>query len=307
MTAIFNETLSTNQVIPLAHKRGVELWLKREDLIHPTVSGNKYRKLKYNLHYAQSKGLDTLVTFGGAFSNHITAVAAAGALYKFKTVGIIRGEELAEQVERNPSLSFAKNCGMHLEFVSRELYRQKSSESYLNDLKERCPKAYILPEGGTNDLAVKGCENILNDTDSAFDVICCAVGTGGTISGLINSSESHQKVLGFPALKGDFLSAEIRKFAQQTNWELVTDYHFGGYAKINAALIAFMNRCYKDYGLKLDPIYTGKMMYGIMDLIDTDYFKPNSKILAVHTGGLQGVKGMNLKLQAAGWPLINFE
>lgn len=286
---------------------GVELWLKREDLIHPVVSGNKFRKLKYNLQQAKSVGCDMLITFGGAFSNHIAAVAAAGELYNFKTVGIIRGEELELKIQDNPTLQFAKDKGMSLKFVSRATYRQKAEATYLESLKRTYPVAFIIPEGGTNDLAVKGCEEILTKEDAVFDVVCCSVGTGGTISGLINSASSHQKIIGFSALKGDFLSSEISKFATRTNWELNSNYHFGGYAKINEELIAFLNNSYLDFGIKFDPIYTGKMIFGIMDLIKSNYFNPNTKILAIHTGGLQGIKGMNLKLKSAKLPLINFE
>lgn len=306
MTLNFSEYHSKNQLI-YSSRQGVELWLKREDLIHPTVSGNKFRKLKYNLEAAKSNACKTLVTFGGAFSNHIAAVAAAGELYHFKTVGIIRGEELETNIQCNPTLQFAKNKGMAFQFVSRSAYRQKAEAAFITNLKNQYPNCYMLPEGGTNELAIKGCEEILSEQDSTFDVICCAVGTGGTIAGLINSAQSHQKILGFPALKGNFLTDEIRKFAKRNNWQLVNDYHFGGYAKINRDLIAFINNSYQNYGLKLDPIYTGKMIYGIMDLIDRGYFNPNTKILAIHTGGLQGISGMNIKLQASGLPLIKFE
>ena len=306
MTINFSQKPIENHLI-YTSRQGVELWIKREDVIHPTVSGNKFRKLKYNLEAAKANGCETLVTFGGAFSNHIAAVAAAGELFHFKTVGIIRGEELETNIQCNPTLQFAKNKGMAFQFVSRNAYRQKTEAAFITNLKNQYPNCYILPEGGTNDLAIKGCKEILTEQDSIFDVICCAVGTGGTIAGLINSASSHQKILGFPALNGNFLTDEIRKFAKQSNWQLVSDYHFGGYAKINRDLIAFINNSYQNYGLKLDPIYTGKMMFGIMDLIDREYFKPNTKILAIHTGGLQGVKGMNLKLQSLGWPLIEFE
>jgi 1-aminocyclopropane-1-carboxylate deaminase len=163
----------------------------------------------------------------------------------------------------------------------------------------------MLPEGGTNALAVKGCEEILKKEDSIYDFICCAVGTGGTISGIINSAQNQQKVLGFPALKGDFIRNDIRKFAQQKNWDIITDYHFGGYGKINADLISFINRFKAKYSIPLDPIYTGKMMYGILDLMAKDFFPKESKILAIHTGGLQGIEGMNIRLKQKNLPLID--
>jgi 1-aminocyclopropane-1-carboxylate deaminase len=278
--------------------------LKPEYLIHPKISGNKYRKLKYNLEHARVLNQNTLLTFGGAYSNHIAAVASAGQELKFKTIGIIRGEELISKIQSNPTLKFAQDCGMVLKFVSREMYRDKVSETFLNLLSHEFGEFYMIPEGGTNTLAVKGCEEILTEEDSDFDYICCSVGTGGTISGLINSSFPHQKILGFPALKGGFLSEEITKFATKNNWELIEDYHFGGYAKINQELISFINEFRGRHNLPLDPIYTGKMLFGICDLIQKGYFPKNSKILAIHTGGLQAIEGMNLMLKQKKWPLI---
>lgn len=300
---IFKLEDSINQQISLANK-AVELYLKREDKIHPFVSGNKYRKLKYNLLEAKKNGFDTLLTFGGAFSNHIAAVASAGNALGFKTIGIVRGEELENKVSENSTLNFAKHNGMQFKFVSRELYRNKTSESFLNDLKEIYGDFYLIPEGGTNKLAVKGCEEILTVEDKTFDYICCAVGTGGTISGLINCSKPSQQVLGFPALKGDFLKEDISKFATQTNWELITDYHFGGYAKINKELVAFINQFKIENEVSLDPVYTGKMLFGIIDLINKNYFPKGSKILAIHTGGLQGIEGMNAVLKKKNLSII---
>jgi len=300
---IFKLADSINQQIILPNN-AVELYIKREDKIHPFVSGNKYRKLKYNLLEAKNNGFDTLLTFGGAFSNHIAAVASAGNAFGFKTIGIVRGEELGNKISENTTLSFAKENGMQFKFVSRELYRNKTSESFLNDLKEEFGDFYLIPEGGTNKLAVKGCEEILNTEDNTFDYICCAVGTGGTISGLINCLKPSQQVLGFPALKGDFLKEDISKFATQTNWKLITDYHFGGYAKINEELVTFINQFKIDNQVSLDPVYTGKMLFGIIDLINKNYFPKGSKILAIHTGGLQGIEGMNAVLKKKKLPII---
>ncbi|WP_111685356.1 1-aminocyclopropane-1-carboxylate deaminase/D-cysteine desulfhydrase [Winogradskyella tangerina] len=281
-----------------------QLFVKPEYLIHPFISGNKYRKLKYNLQEAQQEGKRVLLTFGGAYSNHIAATAYAGKEYGFKTVGVIRGEELISKVDDNPTLNFARSCGMQFKFISREAYRAKGSEDFLQDLNSEFGDFYLIPEGGTNSLAVMGCAEILQTSDAQFDFICCCVGTGGTISGLINTSEAHQKVLGFPALKGDFLQQDIRKFATRENWELIGDYHFGGYGKIKPELIAFINRFKRTYDIPLDPVYTGKMMYGIFDMMESGFFPKDSKILAIHTGGLQGIEGMNLKLKQKGWPQI---
>ena len=245
------------------------------------------------------------MTFGGAFSNHISATAYTGMESGFKTIGVIRGDELESKIESNPTLRFAQSCGMRFLFVTREDYRSKSSVEFIEKLRVKFGDFYLIPEGGTNSLAIKGCEEILTKEDNQFDYICCCVGTGGTISGLINSAKDNQKVLGFPALKGDFLKEDIRKFAKNENWDLVTDYHFGGYGKIKPELITFINKFRKDYSIPLDPIYTGKMMFGIMDLIGKGFFPKNSKILAIHTGGLQGITGMNLKLKRKNLPLID--
>ena len=271
--------------------------IKPEYLIHPRVSGNKFRKLKYNLEKAQLQNHKGLLTFGGGFSNHIAATASAGQELNIPTVGVIRGEELVTQIESNPTLSYAKSCGMHLEFVSRSTYKKKTDPAYLQQLLETFKDYYILPEGGTNALAIKGCEEILTSKDQSFDIICCAVGTGGTIAGVINGSLLTQKIIGFPALKGEFLKEDICKFATQSNWELWGDYHFGGYAKVNSKLIKFMNEFKLTYNIPLDPVYTAKMMYGIFEGIRSGEIPQTAKVLAIHTGGLQGIEGMNLRLK----------
>ncbi len=283
----------------------VQLFIRREDLIHPFVSGNKFRKLKYNLLQARKESQTTLLTFGGAYSNHIAAVAFAGKENGFKTIGIIRGEELVSNIESNPTLQFAKECGMELDFISREDYHFKTD--HLDEIISKFGECYIIPEGGTNDLAVRGCEEILTESDVNYNYICCSVGTGGTISGISNSAYASQKIIGFSALKGDFLQKDIRKFAKGTNWELNCDYHFGGYAKVTDELVQFMNTFYNKYNILLDPIYTGKMVFGVIDLIRQDYFPKHSKILLIHTGGLQGIAGMNLKLKRKNVPLLDYD
>lgn len=287
----------------------IELFMKREDQIHPFISGNKYRKLKYNILQADKLGKKTLLTFGGAFSNHISAVAYAGYQFGFDTIGIIRGDELGvdpeETLSKNPTLRTASEHGMRFKFVSRSDYREKNSISFIKALKEEFGDFYLVPEGGTNKLAVKGCEEILKPDDETFDVICCAIGTGGTISGLINSSGEQQTVLGFPALKGDFLDKEIKRYTiENKNWSLVNKYHFGGFGKISEELVDFMNYFHAETGIPLDPIYTGKMMYGIVDMIKNGYFREGTRILAIHTGGLQGIEGMNMRLKKKKLPVI---
>ncbi|MCL6267810.1 1-aminocyclopropane-1-carboxylate deaminase/D-cysteine desulfhydrase [Flagellimonas myxillae] len=291
--------------LPLLKESGITLYVKREDTIHPHISGNKYRKLKYNLVEAKRQGHDTLLTFGGAFSNHIAATAYAAKEAGLKTIGVIRGEELTEKWQENPTLKQASEHGMQFHFVPRDAYREKTSPDFVKNLEDKLGKFYLVQEGGTNALAIKGCEEILTEEDGNIDFICCAVGTGGTLSGIINSANAHQTVLGFPALKGGFLRGEISKFTQNNNWDIISDYHFGGYAKINSELVDFINNFKKKTGIPLDPVYTGKMLFGIFDLINKGFFKSGTQILAIHTGGLQGIKGMNEVLKRKNLPLLD--
>lgn len=298
---------SQNQKVEIQFPNQIELYVKREDLLHPFISGNKYRKLKYNLQEAKRSGCHTLLTFGGAFSNHIVAVAAAGRANGFRTIGVIRGEELVSQVEENASLRFVRKHQMQLHFVDRTTFRNKADETFLKKLNELFGDFYLIPEGGTNDFAIKGCEEILTEEDKiAFDYVCCAMGTAGTISGIINSSNENQENIGFSSLKGDFLSDVIRNFVKKENWNINCDYHFGGYGKVTEELISFMNQFYMQTKIPLDPVYTAKMMFGICDLIPKGYFKPGSKILAIHTGGLQGIQGMNEFLRKKNKEIIQY-
>ncbi len=285
------------------------LWIKREDLLHAHISGNKYRKLRYNLERAKEENFKTLLTFGGAFSNHIAATAAAGKEFGFTTIGVIRGDELATNLQQtlrtNPTLAFAHKSGMQLKFIDRNSYRLKHTEAFIKGLQDEFGSFYLIPEGGTNELAVKGCEEIVTDEDSKFDYICAAIGTGGTISGIINSVKSHQKVLGFPALKENFLHKEINKYVcNKENWQLQRSYNFGGFAKINKELVDFINDFKEQTNVQLDPIYTGKMLFGLVDLIKKGFFKEEEKILAIHTGGIQGIDGMNQRLKNKNLPTI---
>ena len=298
-----SENQSVN--LPILQEKQVFLSVKREDLIHPLISGNKYRKLKYNLIVAKQQGFDTLLTFGGAFSNHIAATAYAGRLHGLKTIGIIRGEELSEKWAENHTLKLAHEHGMQFKFISRDAYRDKYSEASKKEWQSEFGSYYLLPEGGSNNLAVQGCQEILTSDDDSFDVICSSVGTGGTIAGIINSAHQNQIVLGFSALKGDFLKEDIRNFTTKENWHLQTDYHFGGYAKVSEAFIHFINEFKLKTQIPLDPIYTGKLLYGILDLVKKDHFKPKTKILAIHTGGLQSISGMNAILKKKKLPQIS--
>jgi len=284
-------------------EKNIQLYVLREDLIHPTISGNKWRKLFYNLQEAKNAGKNQLLTFGGAYSNHIAATAAAGNQFGFKTVGIIRGEE---HLPLNLTLQLAIDNGMQLRYMSRELYRdEKYNASFLQEMKAEFGDFYLVPEGGSNAFAVKGCTEIIKNIDIDYDIICCACGTGGTIAGIIASVDETKQVFGFPALKGgNFLKNDIQQlladYQQQfvveinnKNWQLITDYHFGGYAKTSSELIDFVNNFYQNQTIPLDLIYTGKMLFGILHLAKTTAFFNGKKIVAIHTGGLQGNKGFD--------------
>ena len=255
------------------------------------------RKMKYNLIEARKKGYDTLLTFGGAYSNHIYAVAAVGEIFNFKTIGVIRGEPYEKL---NPTLAFAKSKGMHLHYLSRMAYQQKYSTENMKNLEQMYGSFYMLPEGGTNNLAVKGCTEIIDETDRSFDYVASSCGTGGTLAGIIVGLKGESKVLGFSALKGgsfflDDINNHIYNYNKKiySNWHIETEFHFGGYARHTNELIKFINTFNCDHNIPLDPIYTGKMIFGLLEKINNGYFKPNTSILAIHTGGLQGIDGFN--------------
>ena len=284
---------------------GISLYIKRLDLTHPYISGNKWYKLKYNLEEARKQNKNILLTFGGAYSNHIVATAAAGKEFGFDTIGIIRGEKI---LPLNPALEFAQNCGMKFLFVDREKYKRKEDENFIYSLslpfgEVRRGGIYLISEGGSNALAVKGCMEILNDNDKIFDYVCCACGTGATLAGIVLSLKNNQQAIGFSVLKGentlshkvkDFITEEIQmpvhtlRQAQRDgteNWKINVNYNFGGYAKSTPDLLSFIDKFYEQHNIKLDFIYTGKMMAAIYDLAIKKYFTSGSKIVAIHTGG----------------------
>lgn len=276
--------------LAILKQKKIRLFVKRIDKVHPFISGNKWYKLKYNLIAAKEKGFKTILTFGGAYSNHIAATAFAAQEKGFKSIGIIRGEA---HLPLNSTLAFVVESGMELNYVSRTDYREKTTPDFLEKLKAQFGSFYFIPEGGTNELAIQGTAEILEANDSQ-DYICCAVGTGGTISGIVNSSVAKQKVLGFSAIKGsEQLEKDISIWTNKENWKLLNNYHFGGYTKISDELIEFITSFNKEHNIPLDAIYSGKMLFGILDLVKQDYFPKGSSILAIHTGGLQGNKGMN--------------
>jgi 1-aminocyclopropane-1-carboxylate deaminase len=281
----------------LFERQGIRVLVKREDLNHPFVSGNKWWKLKYNLEDALRQGHETLLTFGGAYSNHIFATAAAGKELGLKTIGIIRGEEV---LPLNHTLSFAESCGMKLHYISREAYRKKAELDFIKQLRDQFGNFYLIPEGGTNELAVKGCaefaEQLNNEID--FDYLCLSIGTGGTMAGMIEGTNSSKYLIGFSSLKGgEFLVEEAKRMTspEKTNWSVNSDYHFGGYGKTPSKLKNFITEINDIHQLPLDIVYTSKMFFGVLDLITKGYFKKGSTLLVLHTGGLQGNPNENEK------------
>ena len=285
---------------PAAASRGVRLLLWRDDLLHPDLPGNKARKLKYNLQAARAAGHTRLLTFGGAYSNHLAAVAAAGRLYGFDTVGLVRGEEHAPL---NPTLARCVADGMALHYLDRATYRRRAEPDFLIEIQTQFGPAYLLPEGGTNPLALRGVAELIGELRqyTNFDAVAVAAGTGGTLAGLtlgLAEASHPARAVGVAALKGaDFLRADIDALTLAAagrvlpNYELHTGYHFGGYAKLPAELRVFIRQFEADYGVLLDPIYTGKLLAGLLDLIEKNHFAPGSTVVAVHTGGLQAWAG----------------
>ena len=282
-------------IIPIPYSDKVELWMKREDLVHEGVSGNKFWKLYYNvINYMESKPKNPmLISFGGAFSNHITALSALGNELNIPTLGIIRGDELKDSWYQNPTLKRASERGMQFHFVSRELYRDK--EKLSTEFQNQFPDALVIPEGGSNELAVKGIAMMLDERTKDVDYLCTAVGTGGTVAGLSLFAENHQKVLGFQVVKDNSVPPKVQEWSSRTNVDFL-DASGRGYAKVTEELIDFINEFNETYQIPLEPIYTGKMMQKIFHLIDEDFFPKGSRILAFHTGGLQAIAGMNASL-----------
>ncbi|WP_339874687.1 pyridoxal-phosphate dependent enzyme [uncultured Algoriphagus sp.] len=275
----------------LLEEKGIELAIKRLDLVNSGVTGNKFFKLKYNLEKAKNEGKNRILTFGGAFSNHIYATAEAAKAENLASIGIIRGERTEPL---NSTLAHAEELGMELYYIDRNEYRNKTDPEFLATLQDKFGDFYLIPEGGTNDLAIKGTQEILDSEDYQFTHICSSIGTGGTFAGLYASLSEHQKLLGFSSLKGEFIHKEIADLIEKNNlesqgsYEIFTNYHFGGYAKHKQELIDFTWWFYENFEVILDPIYTAKMAFGIWDLVNKGYFPKDSKILMIHSGGLQG-------------------
>jgi 1-aminocyclopropane-1-carboxylate deaminase len=282
----------------------IRILIKRDDLIHPAIPGNKWRKLIYNLQAARDAGHDTLLTFGGAYSNHIYAVASAGRIFGFQTIGVIRGEE---HLPLNPVLGHAVTCGMTLRYLDRASYRRKYDQDIIASLAAQFGDFYLVPEGGTNCLAVRGCAEAVAEIEEPFDYLCCPMGTGGTLTGLVAGLAGRARALGFSALKGgSFLADDVRElltrceYPPYDNWAVVTDYHFGGFARQTEELTRFIDDFRERHQIALDFVYTGKMMFGILDLVAGGHFPTGSTIVAVHTGGVDIGQGSPLDSVADG-------
>ncbi len=287
----FNQSTLTQIFTPLLAQKEIELWIKRDDLIHPIISGNKWRKLKYVLDHALTLNAHTIVSMGGAYSNHCHALAFAGKQLNLKTKAFIRGER---PKVLNPTLQDIIDWGMELTFISRSEYRQLRNYKKFDQLPTLKKGEYWLPEGGATQLALHGVGEIIDEIELEFDFLCVPCGTGTTLAGLVNSISSNCQVIGFSALKGaSFLVDDIEKTlekdkSKRLNWSIQLDYHFGGFAKYNNDLLLFIEDFNKQHNIEIEPIYTGKMFYGLFDLIRQNYFKSGQKIVAIHTGGLQG-------------------
>lgn len=279
---------------PLFSKREVEVFIKRDDLLHPFVMGNKWRKLKHNLMYVKQQSLKGILTLGGAFSNHIAATAAACHENSIPAVGIIRGDELSP--DSNATLRFAASQGMSLHFVNRSRYKTLRNDPQL--LATEFSDYFILPEGGTNERAIKGCQELIVELPGTYDYLVVPVGTGGTLSGLLKGMEGKGTLIGIASLKGSFIKEELSRLLTKhhinyTNYQIISDYHFGGYGRVTDELVAFINRTKTETGILFDPIYTGKMYFGVKQLVEKCFFPEGSQILIIHTGGLQGISGYN--------------
>ncbi len=286
----------TQIIEPFIQEQGIELYLKRDDLLHTIISGNKWRKLKYILEHALALNTHKIISMGGAYSNHLHALAYVGKLLGIQTEARIRGER---PEILNPSLTDMQAWGMHLEFISRRDYRLLRECKDYNTLPALQRGEYWLPEGGAMILALQGVAELVAEIDLNYDVLCVPCGTATTLAGIVSAAPDNKQVIGFAALKGAaYLNDEVNSLLKNTTchndkWFIQLQYHFGGFAKITPDLLQFIQQFEQRQRVKLEPIYTGKMLYGIYDLISQGYFKSGQRIIAVHTGGLQGNRGFS--------------
>jgi len=276
---------------PLGNGFFIDIKILREDLNHPVLQGNKFWKLKYNIEAVLKTEHRTLLTFGGAYSNHIHATAAAGKLSGIRTIGVIRGEEPKVY---SPTLRFAVENGMHLHFISRSDYRQKENPMFIQHLKIQLGDFFLIPEGGSNNLGLRGCEEWGSRLAGTADIYCLAAGTATTAAGIAKALLQHQpdaQVWAFSTLKdGGFLKNDAEKVAGclLQNLHIITDYHFGGYAKYNNELLEFIHTMETQYHLPLEQVYTGKTLFGLLDMVENGLVPLDRRVCFIHTGGMQG-------------------
>jgi len=285
-------------ITKLNHPLADNLYIARLDLLPYPAGGNKWFKLKYNLLEAERLGFKQLITFGGAYSNHLYATAEAADYFGFQSIGIVRGEKY---FSLNDTLQYCVNKGMQLFYMSREDYRRKNEPDFIQHWmhEEGITNGYLIPEGGSNSFAVKGVQELIAMLPEDTDIIATACGTGATMAGLIAGAKTHQEVWGFAALKGaDFLVNDIQSLlseyhgALDKKWKLLLDYHLGGYAKLPYELLSFIQQFKKEQGISLDPTYTSKLLFGLFDLADKNLLPMDKKMVVLHTGGLQAWDGL---------------
>lgn len=296
---------------PIFTEHKISVQVKRDDKIDRVISGNKWRKLKYNIRHAKKIGADGIVTFGGCFSNHIHACAFACNQQQLSAIGIIRGEETNQQ---NYTLAWAQHWGMQLSFVDRKTYRLRDEVTYLAQLQQQYPNHLIVPEGGSNELALTGMAEVITELDqqSSFDTLITPVGSGGTLAGLILGDKGHHELLGIAVLKQvDYLEQEIEKLLpahanSYSNWQIMNQFHRGGYAKFSQHDAERINEFNNVVGITFEPVYSGKMVLALLDLIQSGYFPAYHRIVLLHTGGLQGLAGMYTRglLNPEDWPSL---
>ena len=297
---------------PIFSEHNIEVFVKRDDLIHPIISGNKWRKLKHNLLSVKAQNKHKLLSFGGAYSNHLHALAYASYSNGLDCHAIIRGEPA---YQNNYTLSWARHWGMTFEFVDRATYRQRGNEEYLETLQARFPEHLIIPEGGSNQDALKGVGDIIHELNAQlahFDTLMCPVGSGGTIAGLVTADNNQHQLLGISVLKHQgYLHQEITQLlgeyhSRYRNWQLLDDFHCGGYGKFSPTDISNMLSFYQSTLLPIEPMYSGKMILALLTLIQSGYFPRGHRIVLLHTGGLQGLGGLAERgiLKASEWPSL---
>lgn len=276
-----------------------KILIKRDDLIHPLVSGNKWRKLKYNIKFAQDHGFEGILSFGGAFSNHLYALAAASKLAGIRCKAMVRGDGFDK---RNHTLKFLKDQGVDISFVDRSSYRKKTEKDFLASLQKQYPDFYIVPEGGSNQLAIQGVTELMDEVyvnnDLGRLLVICGVGSGSTITGIVKGLKEGDRALGVLAVNDNSLPGKIKaELTELENQQLSLDLgaHLGGFGKTNDALIKFINDFYSVTKIPLEPLYTGKVLYRLHALLEEERLTSFDNILVIHTGGLQGNKGFNYR------------